>query len=120
MTSPRISPKHINDNDEDGATHIDDDEEENDWLTKVEIHIHIKENIEEIDFYDVDGRTNSEIQFIFIRDLFDGIHCHILHQYDYGYRIHKDEIEKNMMNVDQNKVNAFAILTKIIEEKRIF
>ena len=35
-------------------------------------------------------QNDNDLEFEFIRDLFDSIHCYILHQYDYGFRVNKN------------------------------
>eukprot|EP01083_Nonionella_stella_P106669 308085_1 len=37
------------------------------------------------------GQTEAELEFIFIRNLFDAIHCYILHAYDFGFRVHQND-----------------------------
>eukprot|EP01084_Bolivina_argentea_P169070 293111_1 len=84
---------------------------------------------ENADFYDVNSKSEIEMEFIFSRDLFDAIHCYILHQYDFGLRIHKNEKNKYLHEYTENKQDhkdgvlscrddAFAVITKIIKTKK--
>eukprot|EP01084_Bolivina_argentea_P245929 411664_1 len=70
---------------------------------------------------------NEELVYAFIRDLFDGLHCYILHAYDFGYRIHpkelKQEINAAYENADADheisyQDNTFASVSKIIQNKK--
>eukprot|EP01084_Bolivina_argentea_P300022 517223_1 len=76
--------------------------------------------------------TNHEhVQFVFVRDLFDSIHCYIIHQYDFGYRIHKnDKIkiqQKTIVDSDEknNSINishqdeTFKQMSNIIKKQTI-
>eukprot|EP01084_Bolivina_argentea_P276926 472624_1 len=83
---------------------------------------------EDADFYDVSSKSDIELEFTFIRDLFDGIHCYILHQYDFGYKIHKKEKQKYLTKYGAEdsdeeselscRDNAFAIIQQIIRKKK--
>ena len=46
--------------------------------------------------------SKEDIDFIFIRDLFDNIHCYIYHQYDYGFRTNST-ISDDTNNFKQEK-----------------
>eukprot|EP01084_Bolivina_argentea_P099828 179388_1 len=58
---------------------------------------------------DPNSETEEELQFMFIRDMFDGIHCYILHQYDFGYRKHHDGIQKSSHTFHHPRKNKFNI-----------
>eukprot|EP01084_Bolivina_argentea_P305842 528378_1 len=70
---------------------------------------------------EVINNNNNDLQFIFIRDLFDSIHCYIFHQYDYGFRIHKNNNNKTQMSPNEyekdNIDNEFKHLTQIINDQ---
>eukprot|EP01084_Bolivina_argentea_P255779 430341_1 len=43
-------------------------------------------------------------KFLFVRDLFDGLHCYLLHQYDVGWRINRQGNEyQNLMHKFENE-----------------
>eukprot|EP01083_Nonionella_stella_P301329 1033135_1 len=60
------------------------------------------------------GQTEAELEFIFIRNLFDAIHCYILHAYDFGFRVHQNDQQKST----EYRNYIFETIAKIIEEKK--
>eukprot|EP01083_Nonionella_stella_P281281 957080_1 len=61
------------------------------WLT-----LEFEEHEDEPGFDPCDlSQTESELEFIFIRNLFDAIHCYILHAYDFGFRVHQNDQQKS-------------------------
>eukprot|EP01084_Bolivina_argentea_P116020 206227_1 len=49
-----------------------------------------------LDFKNSASNDVQDIKHIFVRNLFDKIHCYILHVYDFGYRIHKNDISEEI------------------------
>eukprot|EP01084_Bolivina_argentea_P227199 383739_1 len=67
--------------------------------------------------------TNKDIKFQFKRDLMDAIHCYVLHQYDFGYAIYNkqqkiDEELKEAKYDDEYKDNAFALISKLVQDAK--
>eukprot|EP01084_Bolivina_argentea_P283919 486403_1 len=61
----------------------------------------------------IDSNTASEeLEFVYIRDLFDGIHCYIMHQYDFGFRQRKKHQQPETHYADKtfsNNNNKYII-----------
>eukprot|EP01084_Bolivina_argentea_P111382 198749_1 len=66
---------------------------------------------------------NDDSEFLFLRNLFDAIHCYLLHQYDFGLRIHKNDMNVNCQPENEYigvsfKDTAFAFISKVIQSKK--
>eukprot|EP01084_Bolivina_argentea_P097171 174697_1 len=96
----------------------DDNDQSQSQLTDIEVL-----NEEEL-FFDVSPPIDHK--FMFINDLFDGLHCYLLHQYDLGWKIniHSIEYQQAMNNTDtEHKVDSdianrhFKAMFKVIKKK---
>eukprot|EP01084_Bolivina_argentea_P084461 152734_1 len=77
-----------------------------------------------------DNKYNEEnvndSQFIVWRDILDSMHCHLFHLYDFGYRIHKNELNEMKTTITKDTEdteditcddNAFKLLYSSIKTK---
>ena len=99
--------------------HDDDDEEIYNYISNV-----LPCNIMECAMYkrwnrDHEKQTNDDAIFELYRDLLDQIHCYILHSFEIGTRVKKEELERRGITDLNESGNALAIY-KLIEEKREF
>lgn len=67
----------------------DDDEKKENWWESYEYDDDDKTEVfkeDDIELESADDVGIEDLEFGFVHDLFDGIHCYIMHQYDFGYR----------------------------------
>eukprot|EP01084_Bolivina_argentea_P083605 151383_1 len=116
----------IDDTIDDTINDAETDEEDN-WLTFEDDIDTIPEINKLSSVYDVSGGNDNEIiiEFQFILDLFDTIHCYFFHQYDVGYRVHKNEKAKYIKKIMDEKKDdeisyvddVFKFVSQIIKSK---
>eukprot|EP01084_Bolivina_argentea_P301501 520173_1 len=126
-TENDIEENSVHDEHDEHDDDYDYDDSDDDWFA-FEPYIAADYTDDEHDpqeYHDL-GKSDFELEFNFIRDLFDGIHCYIFHGYDFGFRIHNKDKQKFLENSrnDVDKLDhscnniAYEYISKIIKEKK--
>ncbi len=64
---------------------------------------------------ELEGKENEDDEFIFYRNLFDSVHCYLLHSFDIGLRVSKKDLQSNDGTHDYDE--QFSNVRCIVEEK---
>eukprot|EP01084_Bolivina_argentea_P266876 452831_1 len=66
-----------------------------------------------------DQSQQSDLDFVFYRDILDGIHCYLSHIYDVGLRIYPENRDMQHEYKEQEyKDSEFAIICKVTNQKK--